>query len=168
MAEEIPPDLPMPPTQGASRRERLAALLAKQLPLKLAAEPERVLVNLICAFVGLAALVSRSSSIVWPASIAQAWAVTMVVGGLCALVGYWADNGGRKWTQPLGRAGFLALLIAATAYGVQLINVFGWRGVPVGGAFIAIGAAKGIRLLLSTAARAEVLRTPEEHAGGPR
>lgn len=137
--------------------------LANLVPEPVAAAPERVLINVVCVLVGLAVLISRNSSL-WPQPVARAWAAAMICGGLAVIVGYWNSyrDQSRRWAGSLERVGYLAILLAGLAYGVQVIVAYGWRGLPVGAVFLGIAAAKAIRLLVSSAARDTVLR-----AGGP-
>lgn len=132
--------------------------MAKFLPQPLAAAPERVLINFACAVVGLARLVSTSQSNLWPAEVGNAWATLMFLGGLAALIGYWRGSGRQLPASSLERVGYLTIGLAALAYAVALIIEYGWSGAFVGAIFIGIAAAKAIRLVVSSAARASVLR----------
>lgn len=118
------------------------------------AAPERVLINFACILMGLSALLaSRPGSLLalWPAWVAYEWAGAMLLGGCSALVGYW--NGKR----PLARLGYLLIAVASLVYGVGVMVVFGWQGVPIGATFLAIALAKGIRLLVGSAIRNAVI-----------
>lgn len=144
-------------------KQRLTQRLAGLLPLPLAAAPERVGINFVCLLAGCAVVLSREPSRLWPESVANAWGVTMIVGGAAAIVGYWrSSTAPRAWSISLERVGYLAILIAALPYGIRMIWVFGWPGLPIGLIFIGIGGMKAIRLLMSTAARDEVLRARQE------
>jgi hypothetical protein len=140
--------------------ERAVNRLATLLPLKLAVAPERVLINSACVLIGVAALaVVKPGSLLalWPAWVAYAWPATMAFGGAAALIGYW-NNPRRRWANSLERTGYLAILLASVVYGVGLIVVFGWQGIFSALLFFCIAFAKAVRLLVSSAARANVLK----------
>lgn len=129
------------------------------LPAPLAAAPERVLINCACILIGLAGLFApapRSLLVVWPHWVAFEWAAVMVAGGAAALLGYWHQPSPR-W-GPVERVGYLAVLLATLLYGVGVIVTFGGQGAFAGIIYIGIATSKAIRLLVSTAARAEILR----------
>jgi tryptophan-rich sensory protein len=149
-----------------SQRGRLLLWLATRLPQPVAEAPERVFINLICAATGLSVLVSNRPSPLWSHSVATAWSVLMLGGGLAALVGYW-QSARRGRTTALERVGYLAILIASVTYSVRVVDVFGWRAVPIALAFLGIAGAKAVRLLISSAARERLLLGGEE-SGGPR
>jgi len=152
-----------------TRGERIALWLSARIPQPLLAAPERVLINVACVLIGAAALVAeRPGSLlqVWPWWVAAEWAVIMASGGLAVLVGYWMRQSSQwaLWVS-LERVGYLAILLAAALYGVGVIVVFGWSGFFSGAIYLGIAAAKLIRLITSTAARAHLLQEPGEHEG---
>lgn len=138
-------------------RRRLTTQLLDHIPERVAAAPERVCINVVCVLIGVSVLASKPRSPVWSAQINRVWAIAMVIGGAAALIGYW-NSQQRWWAASLARTGYLALLVASLPFGFLLLAAFGWRGVPVGLLFLAIAAAKGIRLLVSSAVREQVLR----------
>lgn len=119
------------------------------LPLPLAEAPERVLVNLACVLIGIAGFTSRPGSLLdrWPGWVAYEWAGLMVVGGTMALVGYWTDR------LTVERTGYIAIGACCTFYGIGLLVVFGFDGVYSAILYFAIACSKGIRLLVTSAAR---------------
>ena len=149
-----------------SRRERLIRWLAVALPEPVAAAPERVLINLLCVLVGVSVVVSGGhGSPLWPRHVGLAWAATMIFGGIAALVGYWAGVAAvRPWSTSLARVGYFALLLATAIYGVRLLWAveLTWQTAVYAAIFLGIAAAKAVRLLVSTAARDEVLRAGED------
>lgn len=142
------------------RRERLIRWLATVLPEPIAAAPERVLINFACVLIGLSSLIAdRPGSLLslWPSGIPEAWALSMVIGGGFAIVGYW-NNPARRWANSVERLGYLLILLATLIYGIGVIVVFGWQGVPSGVIFLGIAFAKAMRLLITSAFRSIVLR----------
>lgn len=125
------------------------------LPSPLAATPERVSINVGCILIGLAGLLSPdqpgSLLVLWPRWVSYYWAATMVVGGVCALVGYW-----RAWLS-VERLGLACIALASLLYGFALIGVFGLNGIFPGLIFLAISFSKVVRLLVTSAARTAVI-----------
>lgn len=151
-------------------RAHLSAWLLDHIPERVAAAPERVLINAACALIGLATLVGllvgdgpRPSSLLalWPAWLSYEWAAAMILGGACALAGYMR---GRRSVE---RIGYMVLGAATTLFAISALIVFGWRGVFVAVLYLGIAASKLIRLLVTSAARASVLRHGREQGGRP-
>lgn len=140
-----------------NRRARLLQRAATFLPQPIAEAPERVFINVICVAVGIAVLMSDDSSALWTREAQRAWALAMLAGGVAALVGYWGSHA-RGRTGALERVGYLTIMLASLAYSVRVVDVFGWRGVPIGLAFLGFAAAKAVRLLISGAAREQLIR----------
>lgn len=152
-----------------TRHERFIRWLSTVLPEPIAAAPERVLINFSVVLIGVAALLSgRPGSLLelWPWWVAVEWALVMVAGGAAALVGYWKRQSSRweLWGS-LERVGYLAILLAAVLYGVGVIVVFGWQGAFSGAIYLGIAFAKAVRLVVSSAARIEVLHAGEGQPG---
>jgi hypothetical protein len=148
-----------------TRRGRFLQWLATRLPQPLAESPERVFINIICSAVGAAAIVNNRPSPLWTHSGMVVWGLTMLFGGVAALVGYW-DSTRKGRTTALARVGYLAILLATLTYALRVIDVAGWRAVPVATAFLGIAAAKAVRLLVSSAARERVLHGAGEPGDG--
>lgn len=144
-----------------SRRDRWVQRLATALPEPIAKAPERVLINFSVILIGVAALLSeRPGSLLalWPWWVAVEWAVVMAAGGAAALTGYWKRQASRRplWGS-LERVGYLAIFLAAVLYGVGVIVVFGWQGAFSGAIYLGIAFAKAVRLVVSSAARTQIL-----------
>lgn len=144
-----------------TRGERLVDWLLAHLPQRVAAAPERILLNTAVALIGLAALVGlavgtgpRPSSLLtlWPGWLSWEWAAAMLAGGSCALVGYLR---GRRSTE---RFGYLLTLAAAALYGVSVLVVFEVHGIFSAVIYLGIACAKAIRLAVTSAARASIIR----------
>lgn len=145
---------------GATRAECFVAWLATALPQKIAAAPERVLINFACVLIGASALLAekpRSLLALWPTGAVTTWSLTMAFGGAAALLGYW-NYPQRLWARPMERLGYLTLLLATSVYGIGLIIVFGWQGMFTGVIFLGIAFSKAIRLLVTSAYRSHLLR----------
>lgn len=145
--------------------QRLTRRVATLLPLPLAASPERVLINTVVVFIGVVVLLSKSLTALWPQHIAAVLASVMIGGGIATIVGYWFIVGNPKpsvWIVSLERFGCLAILLSTLAFGVRVADVYGLQGIPLGAIFFGLAAAKAIRLLVSSAARDEVLLSGEE------
>jgi hypothetical protein len=143
-----------------SRNERVIRWLATVLPQPIAAAPERVLVNFACVLIGLGSLLAenpRSLLAIWPDGAVTTWSLTMIVGGACALTGYW-NYPRRPWARPLERTGYLAIFLSAAVYGVGVIAVFGWQGAFAGVIYLGIALSKLTRLLVTSAYRSVLLR----------
>lgn len=148
-----------------TRAERAQATvirwILRRVPLWVAEAPERVLINVACALVGLATLAygpaDGSLLALWPWWLTAGWGLAMITGGIAILVGIRLSS---QWRYALSmeRVGYLLLMPACLIYGTALIVVFGWRGVIVGAIFLGIAAAKGLRLLVTSAARTAVLQ----------
>lgn len=155
-----------------TRGERLSLWLSGHVPQPILAAPERVLINFSCVLIGVAALVKeRPGSLleVWPWWVATEWAVIMTFGGLAVLVGFWMRQRSRRelWVS-LERVGYLAIFLAAALYGVGVIVVFGWAGFFSGVLYLGIAAAKLLRLVTSTSARARIMQAPGGEPEGGR
>lgn len=137
----------------------LVQRLATTLPRKIAEAPERVLINVAVAIIGLAALTTESPGsllAVWPDGFDVTWALAMTLGGGFAVVGYW-NNLRHRWANSLERLGYLLILLASVVYGVGVIVAFGWQGLAAGVLYLMIAFAKLVRLLVTSAYRNYVL-----------
>jgi uncharacterized membrane protein HdeD (DUF308 family) len=137
-----------------------AGRILLRLPFPLAKTPERVLINLACSMLGLAALLRvRPDSILatFPWWVAYEWGAFMFLGGIFALYGYWRER------MSIERLGYLLVCFACLFYGIVVIARFGWAGVFPGGIYLAIAASKIVRLLVTSAARAAQRRARIDH-----
>ena len=141
--------------------DRWQTWLIDHLPQRVAAAPERILINAACAAIGLSALLGlligggpRPSSLLalWPLWLSYEWAVAMLVGGLFALVGY------LRGVRSVERFGYLLLCASAVLYGISAVVVWHWRGAFTAVIFLGIAASKAVRLLVTSAARSSVIR----------
>lgn len=133
---------------------RVRTKLARRFPNPILEDPERVLINAACVLIGLGALLTvRPGSLLalWPRWVAVEWAVAMLVGGACALFGF------LRGKRSMARLGYLLIAAASVVYGVGVMIVFGWQGLPPGLIFIGLAAAKVIRLLVGSARRRHIL-----------
>lgn len=138
----------------ATHTARFVRWLVNHIPEPILASPERVLINFACILIGSAALLgARPGSLLalWPWWISYEWALAMLIGGGCALVGFWREK------RPLARLGYMLIGFSALVYGVGVIVVFGWQGAVPGMTFLGIAVAKAVRLLVGSAIRNEVL-----------
>lgn len=155
-----------PPRAG--RIERAAIRLATWPPIRVIGEygPERLLLNFGCVLIGLGALVEPHSGVLadWPTWFVYEWSAAMFAGGLFALwgivAGGWARTPAAKDRARLVEwAGYVCLGLAALCFGVGSLLSAGVEALRVSVLFLAIAAAKGVRLLLAYAARAQYLQT---------
>lgn len=107
---------------------------------------------MIIGISGLTAVRPGSLLALWPWWIAYEWAAAMLVGGGCALVGYW------KGSRSTERLGYMLIGAAATVYAVGVVIVFGWQGVTSAVLFVGIALSKLVRLLVGSAARNAIIR----------
>jgi hypothetical protein len=75
----------------------------------------------------------------------------MLIGGGCALFGYWSGH------RSVARLGYLLIGCAAVVYATGVLLVFGQRGIGAAVIWYAIAAAKGIRLLVGSAIRNAII-----------
>jgi hypothetical protein len=142
---------------SGGRFDRYIIGLASWAPIRLVGEygPERLLLNFGCVLIGIGGLVEEPSGVLesWPAWFVVEWALAMILGGLCALWGIARQSRTVEWV------GYVCIGAAALVFGASCLWVLGWEALRVATMFLAIAAAKGVRLLLSYAARAGYLRT---------
>lgn len=149
----------------SSRFDRAVIALASWPPIRLIGElgPERLLINFACALIGLGAMVEPPSTTSvlaqWPRWFVYEWAAAMLVGGVCAL---WGIVGRHRLTEWVG---YVCIGAAALLFGLASLLELGTPALRVGLLFLAIAAAKGVRILLAYAARAKFLET--EHLAPP-
>lgn len=137
-------------------RGRVVHWLVRHIPEPLMAAPERVLINFACLLIGISGLIAvRPGSLLalWPRWVAYEWAAAMLVGGACALFGYWTGR------ISVARLGYLLICFASLTYGVAVLVVFGKQGAATGVIFLGIAVAKALRLLLGSAIRAAIIET---------
>lgn len=134
--------------------DRLAPRVLRLIPNVVAEAPERILINLCCALIGLSVIVgTRSPALdrLWPFPLYE-WALVMLLGGGAVLVGMFSRR------RTLERLGMILVLAGCLFYGVLLLIVFHWGGVVTAAMFFAIATAKAIRLFTSAYARATTIR----------
>jgi hypothetical protein len=140
--------------------ERLALRALRFIPRMIADAPERVLINFAAILIGLAGLltpISPASLLArWPHWLIIEWSLSMLFGGLAALIGL----GTRRWS--LERLGVSLLGLATAFYGFNLIVGFWPRGLLSGLIFLGIAAAKTVRFIVASAARARLFHPPEQ------
>lgn len=140
-----------------------AARLMAHLPEPVAANPERILINLGCVLIGLSAIIGQRSPALdrlWPFPLYE-WAVTMLIGGLAVLIGVFRSK------RTMERLGLILLLAGCLFYAVLLLVVFGWGGAIVSTIFFVIAAAKAVRLVVSSAIRTHNIQVAEEMRDTP-
>lgn len=137
---------------------RAARTAASWRPIRAAGEfgPERLLLNFALALIGVGGLLEapRPDGLLahWPTWFGYYWSAAMLVGGCSALVGIVKGWRTAEWL------GYVLIGGATLIGGIATLVIFGTAGTRSGILFLAIAAAKGIRLLLSYVAREEVLR----------
>lgn len=121
--------------------------------------------NAAVALIGLSGLVGlmtgqgpRPNSLlqIWPQWLSYEWCAAMLVGGAFALTGFLR---GRRTVE---RLGYLLVGTASTLYGITDLVVLGLRGIFPAAIFLGIACSKAIRLAVTSAARAAVLREDDE------
>lgn len=153
MGSPTPPGRPGPV-------EWLSQRLLDVLPEPLAAHPERVLINVAAALIGVSGMVRHEGlSVIWPSWLIYEWSATMIIGGVAALVGIFRRATG---TRSVERLGVMLILFAALFFGVNVLIFGGTRLLFTGLIFLGIAAAKTIRLLVSGAVRAVILQQARE------
>lgn len=139
------------------RFDRLVIRLATWAPIRRVGEfgPERLLLNFAFVLMGVGALVEQPSGVLasWPGWFVVEWAVAMAGGGLAALWGITRGSRTAEWI------GYVCVGAAALVFAVSCLWVLGWEALRIALLFLAIAAAKGIRLLLNYGARAGYMRT---------
>ena len=148
-----------------SRGDRFISWLLDHLPQRVAEAPERILINAAVAAIGLSGLLGlalgggpRPNSLLtlWPLWLSYEWVAAMLVGGVCALAGF------LRGLRTVERLGYLLVGVACTLYGVAEIITRGPRGIFPAVIFLGIACSKAIRLAVTSAARASVLREDDE------
>src|SRR4051812_20805390 len=120
------------------RLRRSPGRLLQRLPRVVLEVPERILINLACALVGLSVLVgTRSPALtkVRPFPLYQ-WGLLTLLGGSAVLVGLFARKG------RVERLGMGCVLLGCLFYGGLLLWVFHWQGVITALIFFASASAK--------------------------
>jgi hypothetical protein len=153
-------DAMRPPSWG----ERTAYRAIRFIPESYALAPERALVNIACVLIGLSVLfVSHhsSESLVarWPFWLVLEWGIGMILGGLAAMIGI------TRADSPMTRTGQLLIALCCAFYAVDLVLTFGLRAVLTSVIFLSISGAKLIRICVSSAVRAGLLKKQQENDG---
>jgi uncharacterized membrane protein HdeD (DUF308 family) len=138
------------------------------LPEVIAVNPERSLINAACALMGLSALVQRSPvwAHLWPFAQYE-WGAAMLGGGVAALIGMCAGQ------RTIDRLGLLLITAASLVWAVVLVVEYGPRAVLTSLIFLALAAAKVVRLLVTAAVRksniqlGELMREGQSDDGEP-
>lgn len=141
--------------------ERWPSWLLGWLPGKVAEAPERVMLNVGIAAIGLSGLLGlligegprpTSLLVLWPPWLSYEWSAAMVLGGCCALYGY------LRQARSVERLGYLAACAATALYGVSAVIVLGYGGVFPAFLYLGIAASKVIRLAVTAEERASHIR----------
>lgn len=145
--------------------ERLALRALRFVPRAVADAPERVLINAACVLIGLSGVFTPTQPhtlmATWPHWFAVEWSAGMIVGGVAALVGV----SSRQW--PLERLGVVLIGICAFVCTISLLLLFWPRGIFTALIFLGIAVAKAVRFIVSSAARAQILRNPRPPGADP-
>lgn len=135
--------------------EKLALWVIRIIPRPVADAPERILLNFACILIGLAGLLTpintQSLLYQWPHWLVIEWSLSMIFGGLSALVGLSTH----RWS--LERLGVLLVALSTAFYGVSLLVSFWPRGILSALIFLGIATAKTVRFVVSSAARARLI-----------
>lgn len=135
-----------------------ASWLLRHLPETIAVNPERVLINVGVILIGLSVLLGERSPVLnrlWPFPLYE-WGAIMVGGGVTVLVGI------ARRKRTLERLGMILVAAGCLLYAVLLMVVIGWPGVFTAIIFLAIAAAKIIRLVVTSAVRSSNIRIGEQ------
>lgn len=142
---------------GANRRQRVAVAVVSRLHPQLVREPERFILAVAVALTGAATLISAheggagSLSALLPVWLVVEWALSLIAGGGLTLAGMLSS---RRWVERLGLG---LTVLGSLVNAIALIAVQQTaRATVVALVYVAISLAAGIRLLVSTAARAAV------------
>lgn len=132
-----------PPGRG----QRLAEAIVWHLPPLLIRDTERVVLNLATGTVGVTSLLvlRESGTIADTLSVPLLilWSVTLIIGAVLVIVGM------SRGFRVVERAGLMLTAIGCATYALALFGSGSPRAQIVGVLFIAIAAAKVIRLLVS-------------------
>jgi hypothetical protein len=136
------------------RHDRLIKWLVRFIPEPIMAAPERVLINFACVLIGIGGLAgARPGSLLalWPRWVSLEWSVAMLIGGACALTGFWLGK------RPLARLGYMLIGVASAVYAIGLAVVFGLQGLAPVLIFLGLAIAKFVRLVVGSAVRASII-----------
>lgn len=138
--------------------ERLALRVLRFIPRPVAESPERVLINFACVLIGLSGLTKAppANSVLghWPHWFAIEWSLSMVAGGLLTLIGISIQR------VDLERFGVTVIGLCALVFGVTQLIAFWPRAIYSAPIFLGIAAAKAVRFIVGSAARARLLHPP--------
>lgn len=138
----------------------IAARLVRHLPETIAINPERTLIDLGCALIGLSALFEGSEGVLqhlWPLAQYE-WGAAMLLGGMAALWGLFHHQ---RSTERLGQ---LLILVGSLFFAIVLVAKDGPPGIITALIFVFIGAAMVVRLIVSAAVRSQIIRLSEQMA----
>jgi hypothetical protein len=130
-----------------NRWHRAAEFIVWHLPPLLVRDTERVVLNLATGTVGITSLLALRE----PGTIADAlsipllilWSVTLIIGAILVIVGM------SRGFRVVERAGLMLTALGCTTYALALFGSESTRAKIVGVLFLAIAAAKVVRLLVS-------------------
>jgi CHASE2 domain-containing sensor protein len=143
---------------GAAPSRGFAAWLMRHLPRTIAVHSERVIINGAVALIGLAVLVGNHDGALnrlWPFPLYE-WAVTMLVGGVAVLIGMFRDK------RSIERLGLILVAVGSLFYAGLLLYAFGSSAIFTAIIFVAIAAAKTIRLVVGSAIRSNNIQLGEQ------
>ena len=142
-----------------SRGQKAASAIVRHLPGPLVRDTERVVLNMATGTVGFTSLLALREpgtiAEVLPIPLLVLWSVTLIIGAVLVLLGM------SRGYRTVERAGLMLTAIGCVTYASALFSVGGARAQIIGGLFLAIAAAKVVRLLVSSATNAAVT------SGGP-
>lgn len=141
-----------PPPRG------IAARLARHLPETIAINPERSLIDIGCALIGLSALFETGHGVLahlWPFASYE-WGAAMLLGGVAALWGLFHR------LRSVERLGQLLILFGSLFFAVVLLTEFSVHAIPTALIFLGIGAAMVVRLIVGAAVRSQIIQLSEQ------
>ena len=136
------------------KRDGWVVRLAGLIPHPILANPERILINVACVLIGIAALWPPPDSLfaVWGPEFAIFWGTSIIVGGIAGIAGHITGY------RPFDRLGALAVGGASFVFSGGLLWEFGFARISTAIIFFCLGVAKLVRLLRSISIRVAIER----------